>query len=87
MRRTSLMLGFTAFAPLAILGATVTAGQLRQQSADAVERGLTAAQAINARVDGELMADDSALQVLAGSTLIERGLGGSAAAQRAGDAR
>ena len=72
MRRTSLILGFTALAPLAILAATVTAGQLRQQSADAVSHALTAARAINARVDGELMADDAALQVLAGSTLIER---------------
>ena len=72
MRRTSLIFGFTALAPLAILAATVTAGQLRQQSADAVERALTAARAVNARVDGELMADDSALQVLAGSTQIER---------------
>ena len=72
MRRTSLILGFTALAPLAILAATVTAGQLRQQSADAVSRALTAARAIHARVDGELMADDAALQVLAGSTLIER---------------
>ena len=72
MRRTSLILGLTALAPLAILAATVTAGQLRQQSANAVARGLTAARAANARVDGELMADDAALQVLAGSTLIER---------------
>ena len=72
MRRTNLILGFTALAPLAILAATVTAGQLRQQGADAVSRALTAARAINARVDGELMADDAALQVLAGSTLIER---------------
>ena len=72
MRRTSLILGFTALAPLAILAATVTAGQLRQQSADAVSHALTAVRAVNARVDGELMADDSALQVLAGSTLIER---------------
>jgi signal transduction histidine kinase len=73
MRRTSLILGFTALAALAILAATVTAGQLRQQSADAVSRALTAARAVNARVDGELMADDSALQVLAASFLIERG--------------
>ena len=72
MRRTSLIFGFTALAPLAILAATVTAGQLRQQSTDAVERALTAAHAVNARIDGELLADDSALQVLAGSTLIER---------------
>ena len=72
MRRTSLIFGFTALAPLAILAATVTAGQLRQQSADTVSRALNAARAVNARVDGELMADDSALQVLAGSTLIER---------------
>lgn len=72
MRRTNLILGFTALAPLAILAATVTAGQLRQQSADAVSHALNAARAINARVDGELMADQSALQVLAGSTLIER---------------
>ena len=72
MRRTNLILGFTALAPLAILAATVTAGQLRQQGTDAVSRALTAVRAINARVDGELMADDSALQVLAGSTLIER---------------
>ena len=73
MRRTSLILGLTALAPLAILAATVTAGQLRQQSADAVSRALTAARAVNARVDGELMADDAALQVLAASYLIERG--------------
>ena len=72
MRRTNLILGFTALAPLAILAATVSAGQLNQQSADAMSRALTAAHAVNARVDGELMADDAALQVLAGSTLIER---------------
>ena len=72
MRRTNLILGFTALAPLAILAATVTAGQLNQQSTDAVSSALTAAHAVNARVDGELMADDAALQVLAGSTLIER---------------
>ena len=72
MRRTSLIFGFTALAPLAILAAMVTAGQLRQQSIDAVEDALTAAHAVNARIDGELLADDSALQVLAGSTLIER---------------
>ncbi len=72
MRRTNLILGFTALAPLAILAATVTAGQLRQQSAEAVSRALATARAVNARVDGELMADDAALQVLAGSTLIER---------------
>ena len=72
MRRTSLILAFTALAPLAILAATVTAGQLRQQGEDAVNRALNTARAVNARVDGELMADDAALQVLAGSTLIER---------------
>ena len=72
MRRTSLILAFSGLAPLAILAATVTAGQLRQESTDTLNRALTAAHAVNARVDGELMADDSALQVLAGSTLIER---------------
>ena len=72
MRRTSLILGFTALAPVAILAATVTAGQLRQQSAEAVSRALAAARAVNARVDGELMADDAALRVLADSTLIAR---------------
>lgn len=71
MRRTSMILGFTALAPLAILAATVTAGQLRQQGTDAVSRALTAARAVNARVDGELMADDAALQVLAGSTFFQ----------------
>ena len=72
MRRTSLVLGFTALAPLAILAAMVSASQLRQQSAESVSRALNAARAVNARIDGELRADDSALQVLAGSTLIER---------------
>ena len=64
MRRTSLILGFTALAPVAILAATVTAGQLRQQSAEAVSRALAAARAVNARVDGELMADDAALRLI-----------------------
>ena len=73
MRRTSLIFAFTALAPLVILAATVTASQLRQESTNAVSRALTAARAVNARVDGELMADDAALQVLAASYLIERG--------------
>ena len=72
MRRTSLILGFSGLAPLAILVAIITAGQLRQQSADAVSRALTAAHVVNAQIDGALLADDSALQVLAGSSLIER---------------
>ena len=69
MRRTSLILAFSGLAPLAILAATVTAGQLRQQSADAVNRALATARTVNARIDGELMADDSALQVLSASLI------------------
>jgi signal transduction histidine kinase len=72
MRRTRLILAFTGLAPLAILAAMVTAGQLRQQSDQAIDQAMATARAVNARIDGELMADDSALQVLAGAAAIER---------------
>lgn len=70
MRRTTILLSVAALAPVVVFAATMAAGSFRDQARQTEVLYLAEAREVNARLDGELMADLSALSVLSSSTFI-----------------
>jgi signal transduction histidine kinase len=67
MRRTAAIMMLAALAPVAVFAATFGAANLRAQSDRAETEQRARAREINARLDGQIMANQSAMAVLAAS--------------------
>lgn len=70
MRRTAIIVGVAALAPLLVFGAMLGAASLQADRERTIQERLSIAREINAQADGELMADQAALRVLAGTQSI-----------------
>lgn len=70
MRRTTILLSLAAVGPVLVFAAMTAAGSFRDQVRQSEALHLAQAREVNARVDGELMANLSALSVLSSITTI-----------------
>ncbi len=68
LRRTTIVIGFAAVAPLIVLAAMMGAGNLTAVQERAISERLSLAREVNAHIDNELIAGQTALSVLAGSS-------------------
>ncbi|MEQ1811410.1 MAG: ATP-binding protein [Terricaulis sp.] len=68
LRRTTIVIGFAAVAPLIVLAAMMGAGNLAAVQERAISERLSLAREVNAHIDNELIAGQTALSVLAGSS-------------------